>query len=224
MKYFSRILVLSLLLAAAPTLRSQAQIIDIIQQAIIAAIKAADIAVQKVQNATIDLQNAQKAVENELSKVNLGEIGDWEGKFKDLYSEYFQELWKVKTAISYFQEITGIISQQSQLVAEYKQAYSLIQQDKHFSAAELSYIYQVYSGIIGESVKSLDEIVTLLTSFSLQLSDAARLRIIQQASANIQRETSDLRNFNNQAIQISLQRANTVNDLNTVRSLYGLSN
>lgn len=218
MKQFIYTLLVTGLFLTAPVFRSQAQITEIITQIIVAA----DVAVQKVQNATINLQNIQKELENELSQLKLGEIGDWEQKIKDLYSDYYQELWQVKTAISYFKGITGIVAQQGQLVTEYKQAYALIQQDPHFTPTELSYIYKVYTGIISESVKSLDEIVTLLTSFSLQMSDAARLRIINQASTDIQRETSDLRNFNNQAIQISLQRSQSQTELTNVMNLYGL--
>lgn len=207
-------------LLLAPRLQASAQFTDILREIIVAA----DVAVQKVQNATIGLQNVQKEIENELSQLKLGEIGDWEQKIKDLYSEYFQELWQVKDAITYFQEITTIIAQQQRLVSEYKQAYQLIQQDKNFSPVELTYMAKVYGGIINESVKSLDEIVTLLTSFSVQMSDAARLRIIRQASADIERDTDDLRNFNNEAIQTSLRRAKSQADLNTVRQLYGISN
>jgi hypothetical protein len=211
------------LLTVAPTGKSQAQLFDAIQQAIIAAIEAADIVVQKAQNATIGLQNAQKVVENDLSKLNLGQIGDWDRQFKDIYSEYFNELKEVKNAISYFREVTGIIAQQGQLVSEYKQAYRLAQTDKHFSASELGYIYSVYSGIITESVKSLDQIILVLTNFSLQMSDEARLKIIKQASVDIERDTGDLRNFNNQTAQISLQRSKDREEINAVMSLYGIS-
>jgi len=214
----------TVLICMLPTSKSQAQIFDIIQQAIIAAIKAADIAVQKAQNATITLQNVQKQIENDLSQLNLGQIGDWEQETKDIYAEYFQELCQVKTAISYFKEITGIIAQQSQLVSEYKRAYSAVQKDSHFSPAELAYIYSVYSGIIAESVKSLDQIVLVLTSFSLQMSDASRLKIIKEASADIERDTGDLRNFTNQTAQTSLQRSKNVQDINAIKNLYGLLN
>ena len=89
-------LVLCLGLVIAPTSHSQAQIIEAVLEAIKAAIVAADIAVQKVQNATIDLQNVQKQVENELSQLKLKDIADWTQKQKDLYQEYFDELKQVK--------------------------------------------------------------------------------------------------------------------------------
>jgi len=210
--------IVSLLFAAFPTSESQAQIREII----IAVIKQADIAVQKAQNVVLGLQNAQKEIENQLSQLKLGEIGDWEQKIKDIYSEYYTELWQVKTAISYFKEITDIVAQQQQLVTEYKQAFNLFKQDKHFTPAEISYIYRVYTGIINQSAKSLDQIILVLTSFSLQMSDAARLALIKQASHDIQQQTNDLRNFNNQTAQVSLQRAKNQQEINTIKSLYGL--
>ena len=217
-----RFIVLPILFILGSAYQSQAQLIDAIQQAIIAAIKAADIAVQKAQNATITLQNVQKELENELSSLNLGEIGDWEGKFKDLYSEYYDELKQVKTAIAYYQAITGIIAQQGKLVNEYKQAYALIQKDSHFSASELDYISRVYSGIINESVKSLDQIILVLTSYSLQMTDAARLKLIQSSSGDIEKLTADLRSFNSHTAQMSVQRAKDAADLQAVINLYGL--
>jgi hypothetical protein len=210
-------------LSVMPTVRTQAQIIDAIQQAIIAAIVAADVAVQQAQNSVIDLQNAQKELENQLSLTNLGQIGSWEQNIKDIYSNYFNELWEVKNVISTFQQITSIIAQQKQLVTEYQQAYARVQQDNHFTPSEVTYIYNVYTGIINQSVKSVDEILQVLTSFSFQMSDASRLRIISQASSDIQHQTNDLRNFNSQTAQTSLQRAQSQQDINSVMSLYGLS-
>ena len=208
--------------ALAPTSQSQAQLIDAILEAIKAAIVAADIAVQKVQNATIDLQNVQKEVENELSKLKLNEIADWTQKQKDLYQEYFNELQQVKTVIAYYKRITEIINKQKQLDAEYKQAYALVQQDKHFSANEIKYIYSVYSGIINESVKNLDQILGIIESFTVSMSDAERLKIINRSADGIEQQISDLRSFNNQNIQLSLQRSKDLGEVNAVRQLYGL--
>jgi len=209
-------------LAIAPTMHSQAQLIDAILEAIKAAIVAADVVVQKVQNATVDLQNVQKEVENELSKLKLNEIADWTQKQKDLYQQYFNELQQVKTIIVYYKRVSEIIDKQKQLVAEYKQAYALVQQDKHFSQDEIKYIYSVYSGIIAESVKNLDQLLGIIESFTVSMSDAERLKIINRSADGIEQQISDLRRFNNQNSQLSLQRSKDQEEVNAVRKLYGL--
>lgn len=49
-------------------------------------IRAIDLEVQRLQNQTIWLQDAQKAVENQLSKLKLAEISEQTQKQKDLFT------------------------------------------------------------------------------------------------------------------------------------------
>lgn len=219
MKHIRPILVvpLLLLLSCIPA-TSKAQFTEIIE----AVIEAIDVGVQKAQNAVIDLQNAEKEIENDLSQTQLGQIADWTQQQKDLYSNYFTELWKVKTVITDFRKITSIIASQAQLVSEYKAAYAQVKRDPHFTASEVTYINNVLTGIINESIQNIDQITKLLESFTVQMSDADRMRLIQHASDNIQREIGNLRAFNNQNAALSLQRATDQSDLNTVKQLYGL--
>jgi hypothetical protein len=203
--------------------RGDAQVIEIIKEAIIKAIKAIDLQVQRLQNATIELQNIQKQVENTLSKLKLDEIADWTEKQKAIYQEYFDELWKVKSLIAYYSRITEIINKQKQLVTEYKRAFSLVKKDNHFSGEEIDYIYSVYSGIIDKSVSSLDQIFLLVQSFTVQMSDAERLALLNRSADEIETYIRDLRTFSNQNIQLSLQRAKSIQDINTVKDLYGIN-
>jgi len=207
-----------LVFAIAPTMQSNAQILEIIDEVI----NAIDVQIQKAQNAVIDLQNAEKQLENNLSKIELGNIAGWLQQQKDLYSEYFDELWKVKNVISEYKAVTNIIDKQKQLVNEYKHVYSQIQQDKNFSPGEIAYMYNVYSGIIDQSTKSIDLISTLIQAFTVQMTDGERLKILNRCISDIDKEISDLRTFSNQNITLSLQRAKDLKDINTVKQLYGL--
>ena len=83
--------------AMAPLQPAQAQIpiAEIIKAGIIKVIKAVDLKIQRLQNKTVWLQNAQKVLENEMSKLNLTEIGDWANRQKELYANYFDELWNI---------------------------------------------------------------------------------------------------------------------------------
>lgn len=197
-------------------------ILEIIRAAIIAAIKAADLQIQRLQNKTIWLQTAQKKIENILSKLKLDEISEWTKKQRDLYRDYYEELMKVKSIITYYQRIKDITKKQTKLVEEYERAWRLFQQDKHFTVAELDYMQRVYSGILEESVKNIDQIFLILESFSTQMSDHKRLEIINTAADQIDANYDDLTLFNQQNRVLSLQRAKTSNDVSAVKKLYGL--
>jgi hypothetical protein len=197
-------------------------IIQIIKEGIKKVIIAVDLQVQRVQNKTIWLQNAQKTLENEMSKLKLDEITGWVQRQKDLYGNYFDELWKVKSILTYYNKVQDIIKQQGQLVEEYGHAWQLTQQDKNFTDEELDYIYKVYSGILEESLKNLDQLFLVITAFVTQMSDAERLKIINDAADNISENLTDLRQFNQQNIGISLQRSKAKNNISVVKRLYGL--
>lgn len=213
-----------LLISIAPVQQTQAQIpiLDIIKAAVKKVIKAVDLKIQRLQNKTIWLQNAQKTLENQMSKLKLKEIGDWANKQKELYAKYFDELSKVKNAISTYLAVKDIISKQSQLVKEYSRAFNLSKQDKNFTQQEIDYMQQVYGGILNESLKSIEQVQMVITAFATQMTDAKRLVIINSASDNIEQNLTDLRQFNQQNIRISLQRSKERNDIDVVKKLYGI--
>jgi hypothetical protein len=207
-----------------PVKQTQAQInvASIIKEGVKKVIMAIDLKIQRLQNKTIWLQNAQKAVENTMSKIKLDEITTWVEKQKTLYQNYFNELRKVKTVISYYYRIRQVTSKQLQLVAAYKNALALFKQDKHFTSNEINYMISVYSGILDESVKNLDQIVLVITSFSTQMDDAKRLQIIDASADAIEQNYTDLLQFNQQNISLSLHRSKDLCEINQVRVLYGL--
>ena len=159
-----------------------------------------------------------------MSKVKLDEISNWTQKQKELYKEYYDELAKVKSIITYYQRIRDITQKQIRLVAEYERAWKLFQRDDHFKADELAYMQKVYSGILNESMNNIDQIFSVVDSFTLQMSDAKRLEIINTAADQIDATYDDLSQFNRQNIQLSLQRAKSNNDVNAIKKLYGIHN
>jgi hypothetical protein len=197
-------------------------ILEIVKAVTKKVIKAIDLRIQRLQNKTIWLQNAQKQVENVLSKLKLDEISDWTQKQKDLYKGYYEELAKVKSIITYYQRIREITKKQTQLVQEYERAWNLIKQDTHFKDSEIQYMERVYTGILEESVKNIDQIFLILDSFATQMSDLKRLEIINKAADQIDGNYDDLTMFNQQNILLSLQRAKTEADVNQVKQFYGI--
>ncbi|RYY55948.1 MAG: conjugal transfer protein TraI [Chitinophagaceae bacterium] len=201
---------------------AQLAIAEVIKAGVKKVIKAVDLKVQRLQNETIWLQNAQKVLENQLSKLKLTEISDWTSRQKSLYEGYYQELWKVKSLISYYKKIKELSARQVALVEEYRWAWNLLSRNSRFSPQELAAMGEVYQGILQESVKNLDLVFLVLDSFRMQLDDAERLKLISSASAGIEENYRDLKKFNLQQMQLSLQRAASLEETAKLKELYGI--
>ncbi|MEO6963677.1 MAG: conjugal transfer protein TraI [Puia sp.] len=217
------ILTLSLFLGLAPVeTNAQFVIADVIKLVLTKVINAIDLAVQQAQNKTIILQNAQKEIENVMSKLQLDDITDWVEKQRKLYADYYQELWEVKQVMSDYDKVKSIVQLQARIVSEYNQANALFRQDKHFTAAELDHMAQVYTGIINASLQNLNQAILVVNSLVTQMDDAGRLKIIDQAATGMQKNYDDLSRFNQENVQLSLQRAHGAADVETVKKLYGI--
>jgi hypothetical protein len=213
-------LILCFGLSMAP-IKSHAQIV-IIKEILIKIIKAIDLAIQKQQNKVIWLQNAQKTLENTMSKLKLDQITDWVSRQKELYADYYESLKKVKAIITYYNRIKSVTEKQILLVEAYKRAFALFKSDNHFTPEEIEYMGRVYSGILDASVKNLDQVFMVISSFTTTMTDDARLAIINKAADALDKNYRDLTQFNTQNKILSLHRSKDQNEVDVVRALYGI--
>jgi len=213
---------MTLFVALPKGANAQIAVVEVIKAGVKKVIKAVDLKIQRLQNETIWLQNAQKVLENQLSKLKLTEIADWTEKQKDLYGNYYEELWKIKSAIAYYKRIKDLTEKQVAIVDEYKWAWNLFRQDKHFQSGELDYMENVYRGILDESVKNLDRILLVVGSFKAQMSDAKRLEIINEAADQMDINYNDLKQFNTQNSLLSIQRAGSLDEVVKLKEIYGI--
>ncbi|MDN5287460.1 MAG: conjugal transfer protein TraI [Mucilaginibacter sp.] len=224
MRKITVICILSLLctIAGAEASYAQIPIVGLFGSAMKKIITAIDLKVQKMQNQTIALQNAARQLENSLSLGKLQDISAWLDKEKNLYQSYYQELARVKGVISDYAEVKEIISRQKQLLGEYQPAWLLFRRDRHFSPEEISYMQNIYGGILQESIRNLNEVLLAVSDFSTQMDDAERMQKVRQASAAMQTNLDHLRQFNQQNATLSLARARNEQDRRSVKQLYGL--
>jgi hypothetical protein len=214
-----------LLLTALPVKEAHPAlpIIEIIRQGVIKVIKAIDLMIQRLQTETIWLQNAQKMLENKLSQFKLGEIADWTENQRQLYTKYYDELWKVRQTIATYHRVSRIIDRQKQIIEQYKFTWAMVNRDSHFTKPEINYMYRVYTGIINESVNNLEQVLLVINAYKTQMSDSRRLELINIAADNIEKNYNDLTRFNQQNIQLSLNRARDEQEIQTVKKLYGIN-
>jgi hypothetical protein len=214
-------IVVLLLIIVPSSLQAQDPILEAIKEATKRVIRAVDLQVQRLQNNTIDLQNAQKQLENILSKLKLQEIADWTNKQKELYQSYFDELWKVKTYLLYYRQFKDVIEKQKQLFAEYKRAVQITTGNRWLSAAEKDYVFGVYSNILEGSLQDISDLLNFMQSFTLQISDGARLEKLSVTAESIDDRLAVLRKFNERNQMMTAQRAKGSQGLEEVQKLFG---
>jgi len=225
MRRYKKILItltLTIVISTIAPQKSDAQVLEIIKAVVVKVIKAIDLKIQRLQTKTIWLQNAQKVLENKLSKFKLDEIAQWTEKQRQLYKKYYDELWQVRNTLATYHRIALILQRQKQLVQQYKFTWQMVNQDKHFSKSEIDYMYLVYTGIINQSVYNLDELALVINSNKTQMTDAKRLEVINKVGDNVDRNYSDIQQFNNQNVRLSINRAKDENEVAVVKALYGL--
>ncbi|HYF69969.1 MAG TPA: conjugal transfer protein TraI [Ohtaekwangia sp.] len=216
--------VLSISMAIAPVKESEAAIpiAKIIQEGVKKVIKAVDLMIQRLQNKTIWLQNAQKVLENKLNELKLKEIAEWTDKHKKLYEQYYEELWKVKKAIETYERVRHIMRRQEQVVEVYRRTWNVLKDDEHFTAEEIRYMQRVYSGILKTSLQNLEQMLLVVRSFDTQMTDGRRLDIIANTVESIERNYRDLQQFNAQNIRLSVSRAKDQHEVAQLKKLYEL--
>ena len=228
MKKYIKIIVATLVLvfSTVPQQYSEAAvpvaILKIIEAGVKKVIVAVDLQIQRQQNRIIWLQNAQKVIENTMSKLRLDEISEWTDRQRDLYSKYFDELNRVKSLIAYYRRVKEITEMQTRMVLEYQRVWRVISQDGNFTDSERLYMGKVYSGMLVESAKNIEQMLMVVNSFRVQMSDAQRLEIIHKVGNNVETNLYDLLAFNRQNARISLNRSREQASLETTKELYGI--
>jgi hypothetical protein len=201
---------------------AQIPILDIVTEAAEKVVMAIDLQVQQLENETLGLQEAQKALENQLVGSELTGIATWLEDQKDLYVGYYQELWEAKTAISGFERVAQMIKEEEQLVSQVKQLNAAMGQDRHLTAAEVTAMGNQLSGIVKATEQDIGRLEMAIQALVTQMSDADRLRIVDEAGDGIDQHYSDVQVLGQRSAILSLNRAQDANDVAVTRALYGL--
>ncbi|WP_339880155.1 conjugal transfer protein TraI [uncultured Algoriphagus sp.] len=195
-------------------------ILEVIKAGVKKVIQAIDLKIQRLQNQTIWLQNAQKVLENKLSKLKLGEISEWTEKQRMQYDELFGELWQVKRIIAQFQRVRDIADMQQQLVREYQDTWGVVSNSGVLGWEEKRVISEIYQGILEESLQNLSHLTGLMTSFTTQMNDADRLASLHLAEDRIRKNLWELRSVNSRNMRLIQSREQL--PLNNLKQNYDL--
>ena len=169
----------------------------------------------QLKNILEDMKKGYQIVSEGYSKIkNIAQ-----GNFS-LHEVFLDGLLLVNPEIRKYQRVADIISDQKELMSEYKEAYKRLQASGNFNAGEIRYLSGVYDNLIDHSVQNLDDLATVITSSQLRMSDDERLQAIDRIFEDTQDKLVFLRHFNLQASLMNLQREKEKTDLLNLKQIY----
>lgn len=141
-----------------------------------------------------------------------------EGNFT-LHEVFLDGMMLVKPEIKKYSRVADIITYQKEIVTVYKQAFNRFKASGDFNAREMDYLAKVYQQLSEQSLNNLEELVSVITSTKLRMSDDERLQAIDRIFADSQDKVQFLRNFNEQAGMLSLRRAKERAEVQTLKKI-----
>lgn len=186
-----------------------AQTLDPVSIILSKAIKAIDLKVQRLQNQTLILQQAQQQAEQKLSKQKLEEIGSWHRQLSALYAGYFTELMQVKPMISGGSTVRQILALHEQIVVVYGKS----QKDASTKPQ--------YDAILNNS-RELVQTLQLMLSGQIAFKDAEKIAMIATLKHAIQQSYDSMQFLSTQQMAIIADRKRRQSEIQIIKRLYAI--
>ena len=123
-----------------------------------------------------------------------------------LHQAFFDRLLEISPAVKKYRRIADVISYQGKIMQEYKAAFNYFKGTGSFTFDEINYMEKVYVNLFQQSLKSLDELLMVITASTLRMSDDERLDAIDRIFSEMQDMLTFLRSFNNGTKLLAVQR------------------
>jgi hypothetical protein len=155
-----------------------------------------------------------------IAQEGLSVIGDIKKGEFDLHNVFFNSLKNVNPSISSYSKVVDIISYQLNIIADFKKAIQRLQQSGSFSVSEISYLNLVYTNITDQSIKSLNELIDIVTNGNMEMKDNERIKRIDVLYADMKNKYAFTQSFSGQASLLAAQRENELGETYFLQKLY----
>lgn len=159
-----------------------------------------------------------------IAKEGLNTIGGFtRGEF-NLHTDYFNSLKSVNPEVRRYVKVAEIIALQVKIIQNYNRTYRQLNSSDAFSGDELAYIGRVYSRLLDDCDKTLDELITITTDGKLEMKDDERIERIDKLYLDMQDKFTFSQSFSNDAKSLAASRLKDKSDVQTSRVLQGIKN
>jgi archaellum component FlaC len=164
-----------------------------------------------------DLQKGYEILSGGYNTIKSLSKGNFE-----LHKVFLDGLSEVSPAVKNYHRVAGIIDLQIKLMHENNVSLRRLRTGGRLLPSEITYVSNVYDGLLVESLKNIEDLLTIITAAKLRMSDDERLDAIDQLYASIEDKLVFARSFNAQASMLSFQRSRGLSETKRLRQSYGL--
>lgn len=143
------------------------------------------------------------------------------GNYK-IHQVFLDGLYVVSPSVKKYHRVVDIIRYQAAIVKEYKAAFKNFSSLEVFTSGQLDYMAGVYQRLFDGSLKDMDELLMIITSGKLRMSDDQRLEGIDRVFKDVEKKLLFLRSFNNRQAMIAIEKVREKTENETLGRLHGL--
>jgi hypothetical protein len=177
---------------------------------------------QQIAALQIYIGYAQKGYQ--IAKEGLTTIGGFtRGEF-NLHADYFNSLKIVNPEIKHYAKVAEIIGLEIKIVQNYNSTFRKLKSTDAFSNDELSYIRSVFTNLLDDCEKTLDELIAVTTDGKLEMTDDERMARIDKLYLDMQDKFTFCNSFSNDAKLLAVSRIKEQTEVKTSRALQGIKN
>jgi hypothetical protein len=142
----------------------------------------------------------------------------------NLHKVFLDALWVLSPAVRSDPRLQEIIGTEYRLVQVYQLATGRLSGQSVWTTQELGYITGTFSTLLQRSLQVVEELTLISTDNELRMDDAQRLQALGRIDTEIKGELSFMEQFDQELAIEAARRGQESNDINTLKSIYGLPN
>lgn len=170
------------------------------------------------------LQSTMKVLSSAANK--LVSAGVKEQELTKMFSEknmlmaksWYDGLLSVSSAVRDYRRVRNIFSKQTQIISRYSSAIEVLRQSPYISPSQLSSMTTVYGKMLLESSNTIADLQTIVSPAMLKMTDAERMKFIDQLDAKITDQSQLLNYFTDRNLMMVRTAKENANDVNALKS------
>jgi hypothetical protein len=117
--------------------------------------------------------------------------------------------------------VADIIATQLRILKSARNAINAVRESGQFTNDELDYCKNVFDHVLSECLKNIDELMMVITSGELEMTDDERVKRIERIYLDMQDKTAFTASFSNEMSLLAMQRLSEQTEINYSKKING---